>query len=155
MDSFLYKTEITFFRFPLSVQVCSFFCFFFFLFFFSELISCQGNVYMFENSWCLFRIIFNLLYNMYGINRIEINKIYSVIYHALIDKLVTAMKYLFIDFPQGRLYFFCTWHLSLKSTLHNTQSMMEAFFQNVLTVVSFEDLPNWNSWAKIHAFSLE
>ena len=86
---------------------------------------------------------------MYGINRIDINTIYSVNYHALIDTGVTCMKHLFYKFSPRAPLPFCKRHLSLMSALHNTQST------NVLTVVSFEDLPHWYSLAKIHAFGLE
>ena len=51
------------------------------------------------------------MYCIYGINQIDINTIYSVNYHALIDTHDTGLKYLFIDFPQVRLYAFA--HVTL------------------------------------------
>ena len=56
---------------------------------------------------------------MYGINRIDINSIYSVNYHALIDTLVTGMKYLFYCVsPKVPLLFL---HTSLKPDVNTAQ----------------------------------
>ena len=63
---------------------------------------------MFENSLCSFEML-NLLYYTYGINRIEINTIYSVNYDTLTDTRDTGMKYLFYCFsPSAPLLFLHT-----------------------------------------------
>ena len=48
-------------------------------------------------------LMLNLLYYTYGINLTDINTIYSINYHTLID---TGMKYLLFYFPQLGLYIF-------------------------------------------------
>ena len=77
------------------------------------------------------------MYCIYGINHIDINKIYPVNYHALIDTHDAGLKYLFYWFsPSAPLLFFCSRDFSLMSTIQNTRSAMEAvyemFWPNVL-----------------------
>ena len=78
----------------------------------------------------------------------DINTIYSVNYHALID-----IRDLLI-FPKSASTFL---HTSLKPDVNTAQHTEYdgGSLRNVLTVVSFEDLPHWYSSAKIHAFGLE
>ena len=73
----------------------------------------------------------------------------------LLIQMILAWSIYFIDFPQVRLYVFCSRDLSVMSTLQNTRSANGGSLRNGLTLIFFEDLLHRYSRFKIHAFSLE
>ena len=85
-----------------------------------------------------------------GSGTVDFNTIYSVNNNALIDTRV----FILLIFPKGASTFL---HTSLKPDVNTAQHTEYdgGSLRNVLTVVSFEDLPHWYSLAKIHAFGLE